>query len=184
MQRLATQGPSTPLRSGRDDTLYGANLWDNRLVALEPCQKRLQFRRQRTLEGNKFFGAGMVEFQGGCMQEVSGEREWFAGFFIANLRAFRRKCFDLARRSVQDIADHRMALRREVYADLVRSSGIDFQLQQSEFAEGRVDSLADLIVGDRFASAGAEGGHAYAAHTVAADAGVDGSTFRLHGAVH
>ena len=79
-----TQGPSTTLRFGRDDRLYWS-VFDNTLIALELCEKRLQFWRERSFEGKQFFRAGMVEFQSGCMQEVSGERERFVAFLAAGL---------------------------------------------------------------------------------------------------
>ena len=84
-----TQGPSPPLRSGRDAGSNAAvgmtrfvapvlmarfmgQIIGTALVALEAGHERFQFRRERSFAGEKLFRAGMVEFQGSCMQEVSG----------------------------------------------------------------------------------------------------------------
>src|SRR4030095_15468684 len=92
--------------------------------------------------------------------------------------------FDLACRAIQSSAHSGMAERGQVYPDLVSAPGVDLEFQQRELAVGRVDSAADLVVRDCLAPAEAAGGHAGAAHGVAADSRVNGSPFGFQRAMH
>src|ERR1700722_16941924 len=67
-----------------------------------------------------------------------------------------------------------------MYADLVRSAGIDFHFEQSEFAEGALEEVDDTIVRDGFAASSAARGHARAMKLVAADGGRDCGMVFLH----
>ena len=58
-----------------------------------------------------------------------------------------------------------------MYADLMRAAGIDFDLDQSEFSEWRVQSAQGFVVRHGFPTSGVTSGHPYAANTIAADAG-------------
>ena len=127
-----------------------------------------------------FSGARMRQFEAGSVQEISRQGERIGIIVLALTRAG----FDLGRRAIEFVADNGMSQRRHVNADLVSSTGVDFDFEQSELAERRIELAQNVVVRDGLALAGSLCRHSYAADGVAADAGVDGPALFLGPAVH
>ena len=117
--------------------------------------------------------ARMRELQFGGMQEISWKGDAGTGFWAAFTRS-----------TVKSVANHGMADRSEVYANLVGTAGFDFYFEQGEFAKGGVDSLLDLVVGDRFTATGSPSCHACASHHIATDRSGNCATLIFRGAVN
>src|SRR5215472_7058315 len=114
----------------------------------------------------------MSQFEGGCVKEVTGQRQRTSGTRL-----------QFTRRAVEYISDHGMSERGQMNANLVRAAGIDFYLKEREFAVRRVEPFLDRVVGDRFATALASGSHSDASYAVATDVGADRSVILFERAV-
>src|SRR5438105_5072042 len=91
---------------------------------------------------------------------------------------------ELPRCTVKSVADDRVPDRGQVYSDLVRAPGVDSQVEQGEFSEGRLNALADSVVRNRLSPAAPTCGHARSPKLVAADAAFDGTVVLFKPPVH
>src|SRR5580658_11184345 len=138
------------------------------LSSIQRCEELLQLWRQLTLARDFFSGARVVQFQFGGVQKIAIERK-FAGR-LCRLAALRRRLEGDARRAVERVPYDRMSERLHVYANLVSSTGIDFDVDERKLAETGFQPARDVIVGDRLASTWMAGGHSGAVDAVTADA--------------
>lgn len=117
----------------------------------------------------------MGEDERGSVEEVSRQGECLPGSSPGRQFPWR---------TVKSISDDGMPQRGEMDTNLVSASGVNFDFQQSEPAEGGVDPLEDFVVGDGFAASLEAGGHASASQAVAADGGGDGAMILFKSAVN
>src|SRR5450755_1934389 len=87
-------------------------------------------------------------------------------------------------RSIESIAHDRMSQRRQVHSDLVSPTGINFQVEQGELAERRINSLLNNIMGDGLAPTLPPDCHFGAMHAITANGATDRPFVVLHPSVH
>src|SRR5262249_41593706 len=79
----------------------------------------------------------------------------------------------LARRSIESVADHWVSQRCQMHADLMGSPGGDLDLQERELSPGSLQPIYDAVPGERGASAGSFRGHARPADAIPRDRVLD-----------
>ncbi len=152
-------------------------------------EKGLKFAGKGSFQFKGFAGDGVREREPGGMEEIAIEPEAL-GLGIATRGAGGSSLCgnlisELRRGAVESIADDGMADGGHVDANLVGTARFDADADQGELAEARVEAANDFVVRDGGTGVfGRAGGHAGAAHRIAADGSGDGSLLALDCALH
>lgn len=141
-------------------------------MLFEPLEKRFELRRERHLQLERFPRGWMLKLKAFGVQKVSPEPQPVPIVFAPGASLLG----ELARGSVERVADDGVTEGGHVHTDLVRASGLDAYANQGELAEGGCEPPQHFIVRDGAARVfGSADGHAGAANGIAPDGRIDGS---------
>ena len=124
----------------------------------------MQLRRKWREEFDPRACSRLVKAEFCCMKKISAKRGQ-RNFADANLR----------RSAVEFVADHRMAQRREMYANLVGAAGVELDFDECGGADAGKGAPIGVCIARFGQCSGPVSSHAHAAFGVASDGKVDGS---------